>query len=199
MSFPPPPTHAGDACWPGVKECVVHNGYAYRSLARHDPHSREVIPERENFYSVGSPMPMGAVPRHLRSCDARHVCAASPWATFAIVFADGPRKVQTVQVFLQDRQTTYDPRHTSTEKKENMQQPSPGRRWNGPPPAPPPTAATCRPTRPTPTYYFDSACPTLTDASVSKPLISTRIPAVMHSHSVTVTAAARSPATVLRG
>jgi hypothetical protein len=67
-----------------VKECVLHNGYAYRTLARHDPHSQAVIPEREIFYSVDAPWELCP-----DTCDARHVCAAHPWATFALVFADG--------------------------------------------------------------------------------------------------------------
>jgi hypothetical protein len=68
----------------GVKESVVHNGYAYRSLARHDPHSQKVIPEHGNFYSFDPPWELCP-----DTSDARHVCAAYPWATRALVFADG--------------------------------------------------------------------------------------------------------------
>jgi hypothetical protein len=68
----------------GVKESVLHNGYAYRSLARHDAHSQKVVFERDNFYSVDPPWELCPY-----SCDARQVCATYPWATQALVFADG--------------------------------------------------------------------------------------------------------------
>jgi hypothetical protein len=67
----------------GVKKSVVYNGYAYRSLAGHDPHSKTVI-EEWGFYSVDPPWELCP-----DTCDARHVCATYPWATFALVFADG--------------------------------------------------------------------------------------------------------------
>ena len=68
----------------GVKYVVVHNGYAYRSLGRHDPHSQKVISERDKFYSVDPPWELCP-----NTVDARHVCAAYPWATDALVFEDG--------------------------------------------------------------------------------------------------------------
>jgi hypothetical protein len=74
----------------GVKESVVHNGYAYRSLARHNPHSQEIIISiysrdySVQFYSVDPPWELCP-----DTCEARHVCATYPWATRALVFADG--------------------------------------------------------------------------------------------------------------
>jgi hypothetical protein len=63
---------------------VMHNGYAYRSLALHDPHSEKAVDERGKFYSVDPPWELCPV-----TPDARHVCATYPWATFALVFACG--------------------------------------------------------------------------------------------------------------
>ena len=68
----------------GVKESVMHNGYACSSLARHDPHSQEDIPELGKFYSVDHPWELCP-----DTCDARHVCARYPRATAALLFADG--------------------------------------------------------------------------------------------------------------
>jgi hypothetical protein len=68
----------------GVKYVVVHNGYAYSSLARHDPHSRKIISEGGKFYSVDPPWELCP-----DTYDARHVCAAYPWATEALVLEDG--------------------------------------------------------------------------------------------------------------
>jgi hypothetical protein len=56
----------------------------YKSLGSHDPHSTQVISERKKLYDLDpawhicSPTP-----------DALHVCAAYPWAAYALVFADG--------------------------------------------------------------------------------------------------------------
>jgi hypothetical protein len=74
----------------GREEEVMHNGYAYRSLARHNPHSQEIIISiysrdySVEFYSVDPPWEL-CPDTH----DARHVCATYPWATRALVFADG--------------------------------------------------------------------------------------------------------------
>ncbi len=63
---------------------IVYNGNVYKSLADHDPHSRSVINENGNFFDL---------PSAWRICpktpDALHVCASYPWATLALVFADG--------------------------------------------------------------------------------------------------------------
>ena len=63
---------------------VVFNGYSYMSLAKHDPHSTSPIDEYMN---------MCALEPHWHvspdTPDARHVCATYPWATYALVFADG--------------------------------------------------------------------------------------------------------------
>ena len=56
----------------------------YKSLGSHDPHSTRVISEFSKLYDLDpawhicSPTP-----------DALHVCAAYPWAAYALVFADG--------------------------------------------------------------------------------------------------------------
>ena len=56
----------------------------YKSLGSHDPHSTQTINERDKLYDLDpawhicSPTP-----------DALHVCAAYPWAAYALVFADG--------------------------------------------------------------------------------------------------------------
>jgi hypothetical protein len=74
----------------GREEEVVHNGYAYRSLARQNPHSQEIIISiyssdySVEFYPVDPPWELCP-----DTCDARHVCATYPWATRALVFADG--------------------------------------------------------------------------------------------------------------
>jgi hypothetical protein len=63
---------------------VVFNGFSYKSLAGHDPHS--TAPKDEY-------MKMLAVEPHWHACpdtpDARHVCSLYPWAAYALVFADG--------------------------------------------------------------------------------------------------------------
>jgi hypothetical protein len=63
---------------------VTFNGYVYKTLGKHDPHSTQVISEYNNLYKLDptwhicSPTP-----------DALHVCAAYPWAAYALIFADG--------------------------------------------------------------------------------------------------------------
>jgi hypothetical protein len=56
----------------------------YKSLGSHDPHSTQVINEYAKLYNLDPAW---------RVCpptpDALHVCAAYPWATGALVFADG--------------------------------------------------------------------------------------------------------------
>jgi hypothetical protein len=63
---------------------IVYNGNVYKSLADHDPHSRSAINENGNYFDL---------PSAWRICpktpDALHVCANYPWATNALVFADG--------------------------------------------------------------------------------------------------------------
>ena len=56
----------------------------YKSLGSHDLYSSPVINERDKLYDlkpawhICPPTP-----------DALHVCAAYPWAAYALVFADG--------------------------------------------------------------------------------------------------------------
>ena len=78
--MPPQPAHSDLRS----AQCVIFNGHVYRSLGSHDPHSTQVIDERNKMYDLDptwhicSPTP-----------DALHVCAAYPWAAYALVFADG--------------------------------------------------------------------------------------------------------------
>jgi hypothetical protein len=71
----------------GVKECVVFNGYAYKTLAGNDPHS-EVVIKRGKLFSVHPPWELCP-----NTCDAQHVCTTYPWGTYALVFADGSPQV----------------------------------------------------------------------------------------------------------
>jgi hypothetical protein len=68
----------------GVKQTVVRNGYAYRSLAGHDPYCQQAISECGNMYSVDLPWQLCPL-----TSDARQVCAGYPWASYALVLADG--------------------------------------------------------------------------------------------------------------
>lgn len=67
-----------------MKEVVVLNGYAYKSLAGHDPHCRQARNECGNMYAVRSPWQLCPL-----TSDARQVCAGYPWASYALVLADG--------------------------------------------------------------------------------------------------------------
>ena len=81
-------------------QSIVYNGYEYKSLANHDPHSTVVIDEWNKLYSMDA---------HWQLCpntpDALHVCKTCvpphpalrfcnnlnmyPWAARALVLADG--------------------------------------------------------------------------------------------------------------
>ena len=65
-------------------QSIVYNGYEYKSLADHDPHSTVVMDEWNKLYSMDA---------HWQLCpntpDALHVCKTYPWAAYALVFADG--------------------------------------------------------------------------------------------------------------
>lgn len=63
---------------------VVHNGFAYKTLAGHDPRSYDSIWEYGNLYVLDPAWELCP-----DTCDARHVCASFPWAANALVFADG--------------------------------------------------------------------------------------------------------------
>ncbi len=67
-----------------MKEAVVLNGYAYKSLAGHDPHCRQGRNECGNMYAVRSPWQLCPL-----TSDARLVCAGYPWASYALALADG--------------------------------------------------------------------------------------------------------------
>ena len=63
---------------------IVYNGIVYKSLADHDPHSLDEIREYNSLYNLDSPWRICP-----KTADALLVCASYPWATFALVFADG--------------------------------------------------------------------------------------------------------------
>ena len=56
----------------------------YKSLGSHDPLSMIIISEKDKLYDL-EPAWHFCFP----TPDALHVCAAYPWAAFALVFADG--------------------------------------------------------------------------------------------------------------
>ena len=64
--------------------CIVLNGIVYKSLADHDPHSTSAIDERGKLYNLDPPWQLCP-----KTADALHVCATYPWASHALVFADG--------------------------------------------------------------------------------------------------------------
>ena len=78
--MPPQPAHSDLRS----AQSVIFNGHVYKSLKNHDPHSTQVIYEGYKLYDlhpawhICSPTP-----------DALHVCATYPWASYALVFADG--------------------------------------------------------------------------------------------------------------
>ena len=82
--MPPQPAHSDLRS----AQCVIFNGHVYKSLGSHDPHSTQLISERNKLYDLDpawhicSPTP-----------DALHVCAAYPWAALALVFADGSARI----------------------------------------------------------------------------------------------------------
>jgi hypothetical protein len=69
---------------------ITYNGYQYKTLASHNPHSAQVINEYgqtlydQKVFNLDSSW-------HLcpRTPDALHVCATHPWQSYALVFADG--------------------------------------------------------------------------------------------------------------
>jgi hypothetical protein len=64
--------------------CIVLNGVVYKSLADHDPHSTSEIKDYGKLYNLDPPWQLCP-----KTADALHVCASYPWATLALVFADG--------------------------------------------------------------------------------------------------------------
>jgi hypothetical protein len=78
------PQHHGDA----HPRSIVFEGYEYKTLAEHDPHSTQVIDERGKLYSLESPWHIAG---HYGSYDAAldEVCQRYPWAAHALVLSDG--------------------------------------------------------------------------------------------------------------
>jgi hypothetical protein len=62
----------------------VHNGYEYKSLGDHDPHSTNWINEFNKLYTLEPAWHISP-----KTADALHVCSSYPWAATALVFADG--------------------------------------------------------------------------------------------------------------
>jgi hypothetical protein len=63
---------------------VVFNGFSYKSLAEHDPHSTAPIDEYMNMLAIEPHWHVSP-----DTPDARHVCSTYPWAAYALVLADG--------------------------------------------------------------------------------------------------------------
>ncbi len=63
---------------------IVYNGHVYKSLADHDPHSTTIVSEHDKLYSLDPAWELCP-----NTPDALHVCRTYPWATFALIFADG--------------------------------------------------------------------------------------------------------------
>jgi hypothetical protein len=66
---------------------VLYNGRIYKSLADHDPHSKIEINEKGKFYNLEAGWRL--CQNTPGNTDALHVCQSYPWATHALVFADG--------------------------------------------------------------------------------------------------------------
>ena len=63
---------------------IIHNGYQYKTLADHDPHSTKCINEYKKLYPLDPTWHIcPATP------DTLQICTAYPWAARALVFADG--------------------------------------------------------------------------------------------------------------
>jgi hypothetical protein len=77
-AVPPPAQQDAD------ERSVVYNGNVYKSLAGHDPHSRDSIDESRKLYNLEPPWQICP-----KTPDALHVCAAYRWGTDALVFSDG--------------------------------------------------------------------------------------------------------------
>ena len=65
-------------------QSVIFNGHVYKSLGSHDPHSTQTINERDKLYDLKPAWYICP-----STPDALHVCAAYPWAAYALVFNDG--------------------------------------------------------------------------------------------------------------
>ncbi len=74
----------GVAAAAGPPKSIVHNGNVYKSLADHDPYCRTAINEYDKLYDLYSAWQICP-----KTPDALHVCANYPWASYALVFADG--------------------------------------------------------------------------------------------------------------
>ena len=65
-------------------QSVVCNGYMYKTLAGHNPHSLQPVDEYNRLYPL-----LHAWQLSPNTPDAVQVCASYPWASYALVFADG--------------------------------------------------------------------------------------------------------------
>jgi hypothetical protein len=63
---------------------VPHKGHEYKSLAGHNPHSDTIINEKGKLYPLDPGWQLCP-----NTPDAHDVCKSYPWATHALVFADG--------------------------------------------------------------------------------------------------------------
>lgn len=63
---------------------VVCDGHMYKSLAGHDPHSNQPVDEYNRLYPLLEGWQLCP-----NTPDAVRMCCSYPWATYALVFADG--------------------------------------------------------------------------------------------------------------
>jgi hypothetical protein len=66
------------------RQSIVYKDYVYKSLASRDPHSRNASSEHDKLFKLDSAWHICPT-----TPEALHVCAAYPWAAYALVFADG--------------------------------------------------------------------------------------------------------------
>lgn len=65
-------------------QSIVHNGHLYKTLADHDPQSVSASSEYTKLFNLDPAWQICP-----KTADALHVCATHPWASYALVFADG--------------------------------------------------------------------------------------------------------------
>lgn len=81
LKFTPIPNPVTNLTLP---QSIVHNGHVYKSLAAHEPESRNATSEHDKLYQLDSAWEICP-----KTPDALEVCAKYPWAAYALVFADG--------------------------------------------------------------------------------------------------------------
>ena len=85
--LPPKPQISAQSAAAAPPRSIVYNGTIYKSLADHDPHSWNEIDEKGKFYNLEAGWRLCQTTPG--NTDALHVCQSYPWATHALIFADG--------------------------------------------------------------------------------------------------------------